>query len=72
VSWIAVALVLGSVPQYAPLEGSWCAHLSRLTPKMGGGYPMIGAIMLFLAVLGGTWRRMFRPWLALGGVSYAR
>ncbi len=71
--WIIVALICMSYPHYASPQETWYAYLPRLTSKLAGGYPMLGAILLFLAVLCGWGRPLLltRPLRYLGKYSYA-
>jgi peptidoglycan/LPS O-acetylase OafA/YrhL len=71
--WLSLALFLASVPAYAPHEGPWFGLLPSLPAELAGGPPMLGAAMLFAAVLGGLGRGWLqRPALVmLGRLSYA-
>lgn len=73
IGWTCLALFLASVPAYAPHEGPWFGLLPSPPAELAGGYPMLGASMLFAAVLGGLGRGwLLRPTpLMLGRLSYA-
>ena len=71
--WLLSGILFASYPYYAGATGTLYQHLPRLTAKFGGGYPMIGAFMLHLAVLAGWGRGLLqsKPARQLGRWSYA-
>lgn len=71
--WLTMGVLFASVPQYAPREGLFFGWLPSLPSELAGGYPMLGAIMIFICVLGGTGRQLLHHVFVrtLGKLSYA-
>ncbi|MFZ2279699.1 MAG: acyltransferase [Prosthecobacter sp.] len=72
-SWLVVAVVFASFPYYGSAGETLYRLLPTITPRLGGGYPMLGAFMLFLLVLAGWGRGVLlsAPARLLGRLSYA-